>query len=284
MTTLCQFQHQRVAQALSDYLSKVSIKNHIEHDNFNYSIILADSTQEQKALQVLTAFVENPNDNKYRSASWETGSTDQPTSQTAYANSNLMSNFISHAGALTHSIFFICVIIFIGIYLQIFNPMQSVFAFYQSQPFDLSQAWRFFTPALLHFSVLHITFNLLWWWQLGGIIEKQQGKQRLALILIFSAVASNLAQYFLVSPYFGGLSGVVYALVGYTWLYGRLNKQSLVNLSDSMFIFLLVWLVLGFVDILPVNVANYAHLVGLIAGLIIALISSLLKLKDRSSS
>ena len=281
MTILCQFQNQRVTQALSDYLNKVSIKNHIEHDNFNYSIILADSTQEHLALQELTAFVENSNDDKYRSASWETGSTDQPLSQTAYANSNLMSNFISHAGALTHSIFFICVIVFTGIYFQLINPMQSVFAFYQSQPFNLSQAWRFISPAFLHFSVLHITFNLLWWWQLGGMIEKQQGKQRLALIFIFSAIASNLAQYFLVGPYFGGLSGVVYALVGYTWLYGRLNKQSLVNLSDSMFGFLLVWLVLGFVDILPVNVANYAHLVGLIAGLVIAFGTHVLKLKDR---
>ena len=280
MIILCQFQNQRVTQALSDYLNKISIKNHIEHDNFNYSIVLADSAQEHLALKELTEFVENPNDDKYRSASWETGSTDQLRNQNAYANSNLISNFLSHAGVLTHSVFFVCAIVFVAIYLRIFNPMHSVFAFYQSQPFDLSQAWRFVTPAFLHFSVLHITFNLLWWWQLAGIIEKQQGKQRLILIFLFSAIASNLAQYFLVGPYFGGLSGVVYALVGYTWLYGRINRSSLVKLSDSMFIFLLVWLVLGFVDILPVNVANYAHLAGLVAGLIIALISSMLKLKD----
>lgn len=283
MITLCQFQDQRVTQALSDYLNKVSIKNHIEFDNFHYSIILENSAQEHIALQELTIFVENPSAKKYLSASWETGSTDQPRSKTAYVNSNFMSNFIQHAGILTHSILFICIVIFIGIYLQLFNPMHSIFTFYQSQPFDLTQAWRFITPALLHFSVLHISFNLLWWWQLGGIIEKQQGKQRLALIFIFSAIASNLAQYFLVSPYFGGLSGVVYALVGYTWLYGRLNKQSLVNLSDSLFIFLLVWLVLGFVDILPFDAANYAHLVGLVAGLIIAVGASLLKLKDRNN-
>ena len=283
MITLCQFQQQRAAQALSDYLNKISIKNHIEHDDCHYAIVLTDASQEHLALQELTAFTENPSAEKYLSASWETGSTDQSSSKSAYENSNFINNFIQHAGIFTHSIFFICIIIFSGIYLQLFNPMHSVFSFYQSQPFDLAQTWRFITPALLHFSVLHITFNLLWWWQLGGVIEKQQGKQRLALIFIFSAIASNLAQYFLVSPYFGGLSGVVYALVGYTWLYGRLNKQSSVNLSDSMFVFLLVWLVLGFVDILPFNMANYAHLVGLLAGLLIALGARLLKLKDHNN-
>jgi GlpG protein len=120
----------------------------------------------------------------------------------------------------------------------------------------------------------------LWWWQLAGIIEKQQGTQRLTLIFIFSAIISNLTQYFLVGPNFGGLSGVVYSIAGYIWLYGRLNKQSLVNLSDAMFIFLMAWLVLGFIHILPINIANYAHLAGLISGLVIALITTALKLKD----
>jgi len=36
--------------------------------------------------------------------------------------------------------------------------------------------------------------------------------------------------------------------------------------------------VLGFIDILPVNVANYAHLVGLLAGLLLAAACSKLKL------
>lgn len=279
MVTLCQFQHQRVAQALSDYLNSEGIKNSIEHDTFHFSILLENDNQEQKAQEELAIFLDNPGAEKYLSASWETGKTDQVRNPLAYVNSNFMGNFIQHAGILTHSIFFICSVIFIGIYLQLFNPLDSVFAFYQSQPFNLSQAWRLVTPALLHFGVLHITFNLLWWWQLGGLVEKQQGKQRLILIFLFSAIASNLAQYFLVGPYFGGLSGVVYALVGYTWLYGRLNKQSLIHLSDSMFGFLLVWLLLGFVDILPVNVANYAHLAGLVSGLIIALSSTMLKIR-----
>ncbi|WP_413700403.1 rhomboid family intramembrane serine protease [Psychromonas sp. KJ10-10] len=120
-------------------------------------------------------------------------------------------------------------------------------------------------------------FNLLWWWQLAGLVEKKQGKQRLLILFIFSAVASNLAQYFLVGPYFGGLSGVVYALVGYCWLLGKLKSNSNIYLADSYFMFLIFWLVLGFIDLLPMNVANYAHLAGLLAGLMLAFLTNKLK-------
>ncbi|WP_354622622.1 rhomboid family intramembrane serine protease [Psychromonas sp. MME2] len=92
---------------------------------------------------------------------------------------------------------------------------------------------------------------------------------------MLTAIISNFAQYHLVGPYFGGLSGVVYGLVGYCWLFGKLNKQSKINLPNAYFGFLLGWLVLGFIDILPVNVANYAHLAGLFTGIILAIICSL---------
>lgn len=275
---LHQFQNLRIAQAFSDYLKQLEIDNVIEHDSFSYLLTLTDATQQEQAQAELQLFLENPNQEKYLSASWESGNTETPSSELAYANSNLISNFVQHAGWLTHSVFAFCVLVFALSSLGFFQPMQSSLAFFTSQPFDLSESWRFVTPAFLHFSALHIVFNLLWWWQLAGVVEKQQGKQRLLLIFLFTAIASNLAQYFLVSPYFGGLSGVVYGLVGYCWLFGVLNKSSKVYLANSYFGFLLVWLVLGFVDLLPMNVANYAHLVGLLAGLLVAFVSSKLKL------
>ena len=273
MITLHHFQNLRVAQALSDYLSSQQIKNRIEFDDFNYLLMIEEDHQQATAQKELELFLQNTNDPKYLSASWQTGSLTE-RSHLAYSDSNLLANFVTHAGIITHSVFVICVLIYGLTSLGLLHPMQSVFAFYTQQPFDFSQSWRFVTPAFLHFSALHIVFNLLWWWQLAGIVEKQQGKQRLLLLFFFSAIASNLAQYYLVGPYFGGLSGVVYALVGYCWLFGILNKQSKVNLPHSYFLFLLAWLVFGFVDLLPVNVANYAHLAGLLTGLVLAWICS----------
>lgn len=274
---LHQFQNLRSAQAFSDYLTLLKIKNSISHDNFSYQLMLDDLTQQSKAEVELSLFLANPNQEKYLSASWQSGNTNTPQSELLYANSHMIKNFTQHAGWLTHSIFLFCVFIYAISALGFFQPMQSSLAFFTQQPFDFTQSWRFITPAFLHFSALHIIFNLLWWWQLAGVIEKQQGKLHLLLIFLFTAITSNVAQYFLVSPYFGGLSGVVYGLVGYCWLFGLLNKNSKVNLPHSYFVFLLVWLLFGFVDLLPVNVANYAHLVGLLAGLFLALISSKLK-------
>lgn len=275
---LHQFSNLRAAQAFSDYLTFIKINNHIEHDNFSYQLILKDPLQAQQAQAELSHFLDNPNQDKYLSASWQSGQTDSAHSQHAYQDSHLVANFINHAGWLTHSIFSICLIIYLASVMGFFNPMQSALAYFTHTPFDLTESWRFVSPAFLHFSALHIVFNLLWWWQLGGIVEKQHGKQRLLILFLFTASAANIAQYFLVGPYFGGLSGVVYGLVGYCWLYGIMNKSSRVNLANSYFMFLLAWLVFGFMDLLPTHVANYAHLVGLLAGLLMAFITTKLSM------
>ncbi|WP_160064618.1 rhomboid family intramembrane serine protease GlpG [Psychromonas sp. L1A2] len=278
MTVLHSFEHLRLAQAFSDYLNSKNIHNIIQRSEFQHQIIIKNETQLILAESELALFLANPTKSKYLSASWESGNIEENSTSLAYANSSLLSNFKQHGGIITHSVFIICLVIYGVSALGFFNPINSIFSFFVKQPFDYLQSWRFITPAFLHFSLLHIVFNSLWWWQLGGMVEKKQGKQRLFILFLFSAIASNLAQFFLVGPYFGGLSGVVYALVGYCWLYGLMNKGSQVHLPNSMFAFLLGWLVLGFIDILPVNVANYAHLVGLLAGLLLAAACSKLKL------
>lgn len=278
MEVLHRFEHLRLAQAFSDYLTSLEIANIIEKSEFDHQIIVTDPTKFIQAQSELIQFLENPTHNKYLSASWESGHIEKNSSQLAYANANLFSNFKKHGGLITHSILAICLVVYFFFTIGLFQSLVSALSFFIQQPFEYSQSWRFITPALIHFSVLHIAFNLLWWWQLGGLIESEQGKQRLILLFLFSAIASNLAQFFLVGPYFGGLSGVVYGLVGYCWLYGKLNKSSRIQLPNNMFIFLLAWLVLGFIDVLPANIANYAHLVGLLAGLLSASICSKLKL------
>ena len=116
-------------------------------------------------------------------------------------------------------------------------------------------------------------FNTMWWWQLGGCIEKSLGRITLVNLFLVSAIASNLGQFMVSGPYFGGLSGVVYALVGFIWWLGWLAPEKGLSLSKPIIGFLLFWLVLGFVDLLPVNTANTAHLLGLISGCLMALLT-----------
>ncbi len=118
-------------------------------------------------------------------------------------------------------------------------------------PADASQQWqlwRWVTHAILHFSALHIAFNVLWWWQLGGDIEQKLGSKKLLQIFLVSAALSGAGQYWVEGANFGGLSGVVYALVGYLWMLGSKSPQVGLGIARPIVGFMLVWLVLGFVQ------------------------------------
>ena len=146
--------------------------------------------------------------------------------------------------------------------LHFFNPLSTERL--------IAEPWRILGPALFHFSWLHIVFNTMWWWQLGGSIERIMGKGTLIQLFLVSAIVSNFGQFLVSGPNFGGLSGVVYGVVGYVWWAGWLAPKRGLQLSQSIVGFLLFWLVLGFVDVLPVNMANTAHLLGLVSGCFLA--------------
>jgi len=135
------------------------------------------------------------------------------------------------------------------------------------------QLWRLITPAFMHFNLPHILFNLLWVWVVGRRIELLLGLLPLLLIFIVSALVSNLAQFWVSGPMFGGMSGVVFALLGFAWLWDRQQPTRKIGLPPALLGFMLFWLVLGFTGFLEGiglgAIANTAHLVGLISGLVL---------------
>ena len=139
---------------------------------------------------------------------------------------------------------------------------------------------KLFTPVFLHFSVPHLIFNLMWWWYLGGQIEKNQSSVHLIIIMLTIGVISNIAQYLASGPDFGGLSGIVYGVLAYCWILGRIRPQSGFFLGDTLFIFMVIWLIIGYVgfsDPIMGKIANTVHLSGLLSGLLLGLIFSLKK-------
>ena len=82
--------------------------------------------------------------------------------------------------------------------------------------FEDYQWWRTITPIFIHFSFAHLAFNCLWIYILGEKIENIDGSFTFIVLVIFSAILSNLLQYiFTDSSLFGGLSGVIYGLIGF---------------------------------------------------------------------
>jgi GlpG protein len=144
------------------------------------------------------------------------------------------------------------------------------------------QAWRLITPIFLHFGWPHITFNLLAFWGLGNAIEGRRGTWPLVGLVIAFGLFSNLGQYFARGPLFGGLSGVVYGLLGYVWMLGRYRPSSGLVLQPQVVVMMLVWFAIcvnGSLDtpygrgadglMRPAQgVANAAHGIGLLAGVI----------------
>lgn len=128
------------------------------------------------------------------------------------------------------------------------------------------QLWRLVTPIFVHFGLLHILFNMLWLKQLGTMVEQRQSPRFLALFVLATAVIPNTAQY-LVSgnPLFGGMSGVVFALLGYIWIRSKVDPRSGYALPQFIVIWMMAWLVLGFTGLIG-NIANTAHLAWLAVG------------------
>lgn len=142
---------------------------------------------------------------------------------------------------------------------------------------ERGELWRIWTPIFMHFSVLHILFNLLWVWVIGQRVERLQGSSRLLMLVAFSGALSNFAQFVVSGPLFGGMSGVVFALLAYTWLWDRIAVRPTFGFPPMLMNFMIFWLVLGYTGFFEVvgmgAIANTAHLAGLGAGLVFALLA-----------
>jgi GlpG protein len=138
--------------------------------------------------------------------------------------------------------------------------------------------WRLITPTFLHFSMTHLVFNCLWIYILGSRIEKLDGLSVFLFIFILTGILSNAGQFFWTQQYlFGGLSGSVYGLLGYCFIIELDGRHGRYGLPEALYLFMFIWLLVGFTGVLSFfgfgNVANTAHLVGMIAGFIIGLIT-----------
>jgi GlpG protein len=142
------------------------------------------------------------------------------------------------------------------------------------------QWWRLMTPMLIHFGILHLAMNGMWYWELGRRIESRQGSINLiGLTLLFSLV-SNYAQYFFSGPtLFGGLSGVLYGLLGHCWIFQLLSPNPAYRLPRGVLVMMLVWLVLcmsGLISMIGFGeIANAAHVSGLLVGCLTGLLGGL---------
>ncbi|WP_331691327.1 rhomboid family intramembrane serine protease [Pseudomonas sp. ZY71] len=142
------------------------------------------------------------------------------------------------------------------------------------------QWWRLVTPMLIHFGILHLAMNGMWYWELGRRIESRQGSINLiGLTLLFSLV-SNYAQFvWSGATLFGGLSGVLYGLLGHCWIFQLLAPNPAYRLPRGVLVMMLVWLLVcmsGLISMIGFGeIANAAHVGGLLIGCFTGLLGGL---------
>ncbi|WP_163936451.1 rhomboid family intramembrane serine protease GlpG [Paraferrimonas sp. SM1919] len=267
ITTFAVVQNPRYAQAFIDYMKSQGITVKMQQGEQQSIELLCLSEQAHVVEPEWQAFMQSPNDDKYLSASWDVGTT-EPGFRYATGES-IWQRIKAGAGPLTLLIMMLCSAIFASAFIGLGNSVYGVLSFYQDLgSANFTEFWRFFTPSLLHFSLLHLLGNLIWWWLIGGLIERRLGSKELLMLLLAAGVVPCILQYLLEGPNFGGLSGVVYGLFGYVWVLGRMAPQLGITIPNSYLMFMIGWMLLGFMEVLGLNMANYAHLGGLLVGVL----------------
>lgn len=165
----------------------------------------------------------------------------------------------------------------------------------QLEALKRGELWRLITPIFLHFSWLHLIFNLYALYSLGGLIESRRGTLWYALFVLLTGIFSNVMQFFLPTLFdlhgqqgimlgtalFGGMSGVDFALFGYLVAKTIYSPEPGLRLPQDTIVSMLIWLVICMTGMLG-NIANTAHVAGLLIGFVIGVApKALRRLRER---
>jgi GlpG protein len=286
-------ENESLARTFTDYLYVQGIENQLEFQKGEgWAIWIRDEDKLDPASRLLTSFRENPRDPRYQTEAQNAAHLRQQEEKenAAYrkkvrSGSKLFRPLSAYGfGPLTFALIAVCVVVFLfSKFAMDLDTIRSLFISEHASHRDFSsmlpevrrgQVWRLFTPAFIHLGILHILFNMLWLRDLGSMIEARQGSLQLALLVFTIAAFSNFGQYYVSGPIFGGMSGVVYGLLGYVWMRGKFDPGSGLFLHPSTVNMMLIWFVLCYTGLLG-PVANTAHAVGLVMGIAWGYLSSL---------
>jgi len=281
------------ARAFADYLYVQGIENQLDHDkNDGWGIWISDEDKIARANELLNDFRKNPSDPKYikEAKSAEELRAKEEKDQETYRKRlhnrrHLFRPLTAYGfGPVTFVMIAISVVVFfISNFGQNDDAIMRLFITdFSTGRWDPTlpeirqgEVWRLLTPIFIHMSPLHIIFNMLWLRDLGSMIEGRQSWIHLLILTLVIGVCSNLGEVYIGHvPNFGGMSGVVYGLLGYIWMRGKFDPGSGLYLHSYTVMMMIAWFFLCFTGIFG-SIANAAHAVGLVMGIAWGYLSSL---------
>ena len=293
MRSIGEFDQEVQALQFCGYLNGIAIRAEVEEDEEGgpWTIWVHDEERLDQAQSEIILFRQSPTDPKYQKIAREGEVRAQATARKEEKLRRKEEKlarrwrFDGRVGRFTLSLIGISVIAYLlshlseaFIRLLLISGIKKEYAFLPEVLHG--QLWRLVTPIFLHSlsSPLHIIFNMYWLFELGRMIESRRGGRFLLFFVLILAVSSNLCQYMLSGPGFGGMSGVVYGLFGYIWMKGKFDPGDGLMLHPTTIMIMLFWFVFCFFGSL--NIANGAHAGGLAVGTLWGYLSS--KLLGRS--
>jgi GlpG protein len=279
--------HEEEARRFADYLETLGISSRVEPLADRWAVWIREENQLDRSKQELEEFVADPSAARYTGAKHEADARRRESAKRAeQARKNMIDmrqrwhRPIIRQAPLTTALIVISVVVGfltkvnsepneITPYLLISQSAPKAAAAFDEQLPEIrqGQVWRLVTPIFVHFGGLHLFFNMYWLYVLGGMIEMRKGTWQLALLVFTAALISNLAQFYTSGKGFGGMSGVVYALFGYSWMKMLFDPHSGIWLPPNTVFMMVAFFVLCMTGTVG-PIANVAHGAGLAIGMI----------------
>lgn len=275
------------ARIFSDYLTQSGIENQVQKESEDtgevYEVWVNFEDDMPRAEQLLKKFLENPDDPEYQGATKKAkklkkNAKKEEQDHPGYmdARTTVFYRGATPLGSLTLLLILACLAV--ALFSRLGKDLNALRPFFITDFLNLrsflhkglyeigkGEIWRLFTPMFIHFGIIHFLFNMMWLRDLGSMIEDRKGSLFLAVFVLVVSAAGNLAQYLVSHPFFGGMSGVVYGLLGYTWMKGKYDPGSNLSLHKSTVTMMIAWFFICFTGLVG-NIANAAHAAGLVIG------------------
>lgn len=289
MRQLTSFTDTKAAELFADYLIDQNIMIRLDDDDpSEYVLWIYHDDDLPRAQNLLYEFLSNPDDEKFHNAKGATQEFEKQIlrelREAKKQHKDLRTEWSKQAAIrawppLTTTILIITILV--GLISKLGSDVQSVrflfIADFARESSMLSylgnlhevksgQIWRLITPIFLHFGFMHLFFNSWWLKDLGPLIENKHGSFYLFALIVAIAVPSNVAQFYVSGPTFGGLSGVVYGLLGFLWMRGKFDPYYGIRLNPQIITFMGIWFVVCLLGLMG-PVANTVHGVGALAGM-----------------
>ena len=266
---------QDMAFKFADFLNSRGIKATAKPGfGVNYIVYVAQEKDVSIAKLELLRFGNNPFAREYNQASWAQGrkvKREKVIGDNSWLSFS-MGTYRWTPFSVTSGLEILCLLLFVlSLVPGIEQALLSSLAWFSwGQITESFELWRVVTPILLHSGLLHIAFNMVMFEAFARPVERFMGHGKILYLVLSIAIFSNILQFIFLQGQgiFGGMSGVVYGVIGYMAIISRRHDiPEALRLPPGLFMVSVIFIGIGF---FMSGIANLCHLGGFIMGVLLA--------------